>query len=489
MTLLWALLLSSADERVVKAGETLTLEADVVLGAADSLDVQGTPEKPCVVVGNGHAIRGAGRLRLAHAEIRGLGAAALVEGDKLVRESPAIDVRPTDVEITGCVFDASASIVLRLEGTSTARVVGNECRANAVVPVNKMVHLTRPFFAATGASAAPKVFRGNRVLRSNVQVTGPNWRIEDNLVVGLRAGIFAYGEGTLVRGNYVHVLMPRTPETPWWSQVSTFTTAKGALAEHNVIRDGEWIVRMVEGEFRYNVVCDINDHDLLQNGSTGRIHHNVFIAGKPDHPPGSMFACIAVVYKGPGIEIWNNTFDAGGTMNVPGVEVNPGGFVKSLRNNVFFNFAHGERYIKGAQAMIRPSWDETLPAEGPDRLGYADYNLFQGGRKNYALSVAGKTVRKDAGFGLHDIPKGGAVDAQADPKFQGPLPERFPFQDEDILSGRVTVAAMLARFREIYTPAAGSPLIDAGDPTDGPGADIGAVGAGAAHSEDLFGRR
>jgi hypothetical protein len=335
-----------------------------------------------------------------------------------------------------------------------------------------------------------------------VHVTGANWRIggdtdeDSNLVIGLRGGIFAYGEGTVVRGNYVHVLMPRTAEYPWWSQVSTFTTAKGALAEHNVIRDGEWIVRMIEGEFRYNVVCDINDHDLVQNGSTGRIHHNLFIAGKPDHPPGQMMACIAVVYKpaapGEGIEIWNNTFDAGGTMNVPGVEVNPGGFVKSLRNNVFFNFAHGERYVKGAQAMIRPSWEETIPTETPNRLGYSDYNLFHSPaakvKKNYALAVAGKTERKDAGFGLNDVPKGGAVDDQADPKFAGPIPDRFPFADEDIKDGRVTVSKMLARFREIYSPAPGSPLVDGGDPADGPGADIGAVGAGTAHADDRFGK-
>jgi hypothetical protein len=471
---------------VVRAGETLTLADDLVLGVADSLDVQGTAEKPCVIVGNGKSIRSAekwaGRVRIAHGELRGVG---------------GVDLRGEgEVLIERCDFNASGPVNLRLDGSARARFAHNLVRENSTVAVDKMVHLTKPAFSATGSSKAPKSFEGNRVYRSNVHVTGANWTVESNLVIGLRGGIFAYGEGTVVRGNYVHVLMPRTPEYPWWSQVSTFTTARGALAEHNVIRDGEWIVRMVEGEFRYNVVCDINDHDLLQNGSVGRIHHNVFIAGKPDHPPGSMFACIAVVYKPPtpdgGIEIWNNTFDAGGTMNVPGVEVNPGGFVKSLRNNVFFNFAHGERYVKGAQAMIRPSWEEPIPTGTPNRLGYADYNLFHSPlakvRKNYALAVEGKTERKDAGFGLNDVPKGGAVDEQADPKFKGPIPDRFPFDDEDIKAGRVTVARMLARFREIYSPAEGSPLLDAGDPADGPGADIGAVGGGTPHAGDRFGR-
>jgi hypothetical protein len=37
---------------------------------------------------------------------------------------------------------------------------------------------------------------------------------------------------------------------------------------------------------------------------------------------------------------------------------------------------------------------------------------------------------------------------------------------------------MLAKFREIYAPAEGSPLTGAGDPADGAGTDIGAVKAG-----------
>ena len=42
----------------------------------------------------------------------------------------------------------------------------------------------------------------------------------------------------------------------------------------------------------------------------------------------------------------------------------------------------------------------------------------------------------------------------------------------------MTVSKILARYREIYRPAEGSPLIDAGDPADGDGTDLGAVDAG-----------
>ena len=107
-------------------------------------------------------------------------------------------------------------------------------------------------------------------------------------------------------------------------------------------------MRFVEGEFRYNVITDIVDHDLMQNGSAGRVHHNLFLAGTSDSRQGSMGGCIAVIYPpqamGDGIEVVNNVFDGGGRLDVPGIEVAPGAFVKSVRNNVFFNFAHSAKY-------------------------------------------------------------------------------------------------------------------------------------------------
>jgi hypothetical protein len=177
---------------------------------------------------------------------------------------------------------------------------------------------------------------------------------------------------------------------------------------------------------------------------------------------------------------------------VPAIEVAPHAFVKSVRNNVFFNFAHKDRYHKRPQAMIRTIWNDEPTAEKPVRLGYADYNLFfnPGVRspRNYLLSVSGKTERKDAGFGRNDIPRGGRIDDQADPRFQGPIPKAFPFGDDDIRARKVGVSKMLAFYREAYTPTAGSPLIGAGDPADGEATNIGAVGSSKRSSEDRFGR-
>jgi len=476
-TLLLFLALASGDT-LVEAGKTLTLDADLVLSGGDSLTIRGTKDARCTLAGNGHSIRTAevwtGSIRIAACDLRGLG------GPK----AHAIDVRAAgkaEVSLDGCLFDESSSISLRTDGNSAATITNCTLLGNSTVVVDKAREKSLPILVARGSSSAPKVFQGNRVYKSHLEIDAPNWRIggdadpESNLLIGWRSGIFASGAGTVVKGNYIHVLMPRTAEFPWWSQVASFTSAKGALAEHNVIRDGEWIVQFVEGEFRHNVICDINDHNFLRNGSTGRIHHNIFFAGKPEHPPGSQGGCIFVVYAPKpgeeGVEVFNNVFDANNVLNVPGIEVNPNGLVKSLRNNAFIRFNHQEKFGNSAQAMIRPHFSEPLTTPLPARLGYSDYNLYHSpaakSHRVYGLGVAGK-AEKDDGFGKHDL-------VEIDPKFKGPLPDVFPFDDADIKSGKVTVSKMLARFREIYAPAEGSPLLGAGDPGDGAGTPIGPI--------------
>jgi hypothetical protein len=502
-------------DQVVEAGQTLALKTDLVLTGTDSLDIKGTPGARCTLTGNGHRIRSRGKwtgfVRIRHCDVRRLGAAATLtkDGHRIAAEFPALELTITgkgSLTVEHCVFDESAAVHVHTDGESTVTFRGNTILESTLARADKDVDKSLPCFVARGPSPARKLFQANRVYRSQARFAGPNWLVggdgdaDSNICIGIRVGLFGEGEGTVVRGNYLHLRMPITKEFPYYSQVSTFSTSKGALGEHNVIRDGEWIVRFVEGEFRYNLITDIIDHDLMQNGSTGRIHHNLFVAGKTDSRPGSMSGCIAVIYpptkSGEGIEIFNNVFDGGGWMDVPAVEVAPGAFVKSLRNNVFYNFAHKDRYYKGPQGMVRPSWNDAAAESKPARLGYADYNLFHSPRvktpRNYLLSVAGKAERKDAGFGLNDVPRGGAVNAQADPKFKGPIPTAFPFSNEDIKSGKVTVSRILAYYREVYSPAADSPLVGAGDPKDGEGTNIGAVGSAKKSAADrfgLFGRR
>jgi hypothetical protein len=500
---------AAAADRAVEAGQTLELTEDLVLSGTDSLDVRGTADRRCTLLGNGHRVRSrgdwTGSVRIRHCDVRKLGAPARLadDGRRIAAEFPALDLAITGkgaLVIEQCDLDECAAVHVRNDGESATTVRAITFRENTRARADKDVDKSSPCFLARGSSRPRKLFQANRIFRSQARFAGPNWLVggdtdaDSNLCIGLRVGLFAEGEGTVVRGNYLHLRMPITSEFPYYSQVSTFSTSKGAVGEHNVIRDGEWIVRFVEGEFRYNLVTDIIDHDLMQNGSTGRVHHNLFLAGRSDSRPGSMMGCIAVIYpprdRGGGIEIFNNVFDGGDRLDVPAVEVAPGAFVKSVRNNVFCNFAHADRYYKGAQGMIRAAWNDEAADTKPPRLGYADYNLFHSPEakspRNYLLSVADKVERKDAGFGKNDVPRDGAVNAQADPKFRGPIPMAFPFTDEDILAGKVTVSKILAHYRAAYSPGADSPLVGAGDPADGAGTSIGAIGSDK--DADGFGR-
>jgi hypothetical protein len=502
---------ANAAPLVVAAGETHTLKDDLVLDGSDVVDIQGTAEKPCTLVADRHVIRSGkkwtGSLKMTHCTIRELGGLP-----KRGKNGQITGPGPNAIDLTiggkgrfvveNCTFDACSAIRLQTNDSSGVIFRNNTILENSVVAISKDIGNSGDFFTATGNSKEKKLFQANFIPRGKVILRAPNWLVggdsdaDSNLFIGYRIGIVADGDGTIVRGNYFHLRMPITKEFPYWSQISVFTTGAAVVAEHNVIRDGEWIVRFVEGEFRYNVITDIVDHDLMQNGSIGRIHHNLFLAGTSDHRHGSMSGCIAVIYapkkKGGGIEIFNNVFDGGGRLNVPAIEVSPQAIVKSVRNNVFFNFAHSEKYFKRPQAMIRMSWNEEPKEEKPARLGYADYNLFYSpaakGKRNYLLSVAGKTERKDAGFGLNDIPRAGKIDEQADPRFKGPIPKGFPFTNDDIKARKVGVSKMLAFYREAYTPAEDSPLIGGGDPADGAGTNIGAIGAAKPSDQDRFGK-
>jgi hypothetical protein len=492
---------AEAAATIVQAGQTRALQEDLVLNGDDVLEIKGTAEKPCTLVGNQHQIRTGprwtGSIKIIHCTIQKLGEPAkrADNGQVTGPGAPAIDVKAVakaDVTIEHCTFDTCSAIHIQNDDNSVTAFRNNTVLENTVVAISKDIANSAHTFVARGNSKEKKRFQGNFIPRGKIVFNAPNWlvggdRDEDgNILIGLRIGIDAQGDGTLVRKNYFHLFLTGSKEFPYWSQVSVFTTGRGVIGEDNVIRDGEWIVRFVEGEFRNNIIMDINDHDLMQNGSNGRIHHNLFIAGPPKPHPGEMGGCIMVIYPpknpGEGIEIFNNVFDGGGRLAVPAIEVAPKAFVKSLRNNVFFNFAHGEgeRKYKGGHAMIRTGWGEDASKDKPARLGYADYNLFYSptakANRNYQLSVADKVERKDAGFGLNDVPRGGNVDAQVDPKFKGPIPKAFPFTDDEIKARKVTISKVLALYRDAYSPAEGSPLIGAGDPADGPGTNIGAIG-------------
>lgn len=476
----------------------LGVSEHLVLSGDDVLEVRGTKEKPCRIDANGQQIKTTsdwrGWIKVNHCEFRGLGSAKLAAldlaaygaGDKIVIENSA--------------FHACGAIHLANNDNSGTIFRNNIVHANSMVPVTNLPSESPPGFRATGRSPARKLLQGNQVFRSVVlfENTG-NWLVggdkdEDaNLFIGMRASLSIFNSTDVrVRGNYIHTEIPSFR----WSQVHAFSTnasCPGLIAEHNIIRHGQWVVRGLTGEFRYNLVLDADAHNFIV-GPAGRchIHHNIFARYCTVDP--NLNSSIAVIYKADDIQIYNNTFDGGGKdlarrWHVPAIEVGPNAFLASLRNNVFFN--HPTRFANGS-ATVRPGFTEKQTSPGPPRLGYADFNLFYNPdaaeKRNYALSVAGKTERIDAGFARNDLPAGGARDAQADPKFKGPIPDRFPFPDADLISRKVTVPQILAVYRDAYSPAAGSPLVNAGDPSDGPRLYIGAVGGGKGTPNDFFGR-
>jgi hypothetical protein len=191
-----------------------------------------------------------------------------------------------------------------------------------------------------------------------------------------------------------------------------------------------------------------------------------------------------------GIEVYNNTLDAGGKdMMLIGaaVAIDPGCFLASLRSNLVFHFPFSRN--DGGAAAVRPGITESV-VPPPVRLGYADYNLFfnpdASPPRNYAVSVADHTLRRDPGFGAKDARAGGPVDEQVDPGPLGFSGDCFPFSDEDIEASKVTVSKILAATRSAYSPTPNSAVLSAGDPADGAANFIGAVGDGTT-APDLFG--
>jgi hypothetical protein len=102
---------------------------------------------------------------------------------------------------------------------------------------------------------------------------------------------------------------------------------------------------------------------------------------------------------------------------------------------------------------------------------YSNYNAFYNPNAasstvNYAVGVVGATQGSST-FGSNDL-------SNTNPLFATP-PTSFPFNEEDIKSGAVTVQQVLNTYRSGYTLTTGSPLIGAGDPSDSVNRDIGAV--------------
>jgi len=354
-----------------------------------------------------------------------------------------------------------------------------------------------------GAGATFDVQRTTFAVSSGfvIQATGDlTFKFSDNVLVGPGAALRIDAQtatGIVVRGNYIHSTVPADG-----SVGSALLDARGngtMLVEHNILRGGNGVVGTFSGgELRYNLLGDPSGGAWVVIGSDAgaQVHHNIFVRNAR---PAQKVTGVSVVgpATNPTSAVYNNTIDGSGACYGPtsrAVAVDENAFLPSLRNNAIFGFPSDD----GAEntVLVGPGRNTTGALgmkgdPGPARLGYADFNLFYNlaaaTTDNYGISVANLTERHSAGFALGDPVAEDAKDQQVDPLLATPPPVVFPLADEVIVTRLVTVCQILGFYRALYAPGAGSLLIDKGDPSDGVGTDIGAVGAGTPAAADLFG--
>jgi hypothetical protein len=187
----------------IPPGETLELKEDFVLTGDDVLEINGTAEKRCTLVGNDFCIRSEGNwtgsIKLRHCDVKGLGAAVKFTEDKsrIQSEFPALRLvvgGKGSLVVEDCVFDASGAVHLQNDGESTTVFRNNTILENTLAHANKDIDKSRPCFVAKGNSRAKKLFQGNRIWRSQARFTGPNWLVggesdaDSNLCIGIRRG-------------------------------------------------------------------------------------------------------------------------------------------------------------------------------------------------------------------------------------------------------------------------------------------------------------
>ena len=422
---------------------------------------------------------------------------------------PGLDLQMAagaSVTIAQSTFETSTTLAFRALGDVAFVFRDNTLGATSLARVVKgSFEESRPAFSFDGlGNSAPLTFQGNHVLRSWVQINGKNWDIgglttaTGNIFTGTRGGLIISGEDLRIRGNYIHP----SGELAGWNQLAAFLgTGQGHLVESNIIRGGNWLVRgFGGGELRYNLLGDAYAVAWIQLDSNGgsQIHHNIFVRNNKLMENYEV-SIIRVLYDvvTPNATVYNNTIDGGGAcydVTWRAIAIDEGAFLQSLRSNAIVRLPMDGGLANSA--IVGPNQSRNFSMEvksdpAPVRLGYADYNLFDNPDAttidNYALGVQDKTERTSDGFALHDAHAMGAKDEQVDPLFAGPLPVEFPFSDDDVVSGAVSVCQILAFYRTLYTPMGSSPLVDTGDTADGSGNDIGAVGAGVAHPDDRFG--
>ena len=125
-----------AKKWIVAPGGTLSLDHDLLLSGDDALETNGTAEKPCTLVGNGHQIKTKGKwtghVKATHCTFRQLGKTQAVIKVPNPGTWPGFKIEDPDVPaiaMTGegkadwtlehCTFDECSFLVFTANGEST----------------------------------------------------------------------------------------------------------------------------------------------------------------------------------------------------------------------------------------------------------------------------------------------------------------------------------------------------------------------------------
>jgi hypothetical protein len=487
----------AADVTVAADGE-LTLVDDIILAGTDNFVAGADAGGTCHIHGAGHGIASAtgwtGSFTLRNCQVDGLG-----RSDLSALELNAVGAAA--IVIAGTTFSTSGAIDVGLADQASTTFRGNTIQDDSVVLAVVALADSTPAFHAQGNSTGAKLFQGNVIKKSRLMFQSTTgWLVggeqagDGNILVGTRAGIDLINANDMViEGNFSHTTIPMLD----WNQVKNITLGGGNIRVlHNVFWGFNWSTSIdATGEFAYNLIIDNIERGYgeIWNQAGAKVHHNLMVATRDnqDSPHGAyVIESHFIDGAAYSTEIYNNTFDGGGVC-VPAIEsavLIKGGVLGSLRSNVFADL----RVAGAAKALVRSDAEPDAGQAQFALLGYADYNLFYTPdspvKAAYSVSVVGHDSGT-AGAGQHDVsPTVTRRDDLDVPLFAQKIPRRFPFDEATIVAGTTTVCQVLAYYRQVYAPAAGSAMVGAGDPADGAGNFIGAIGPGGGAPGDLFGQ-
>jgi hypothetical protein len=452
-------------------GKTVVeLSADLVLSG--SMELNWTD---VVVKGNGHVVRSnsgyTGRVVINNAFVTGLAGFDNKIGMTVATSG--------GIEITKSVFEATAPLKLTANGSAPISIVDSEFRSSNYVTYESSDPNRSPILEISGNTSGTKTMKGTNVGAGIVKIVGMSgWQIggltdrEGNIFVGPRCVLeLESSPNAVIQGNYLH-----HDYYGGFSQGFNLIfngSTNAALAEHNVIRDASWPLQAFGGEFRYNLMIN-SGHDFIRSSQkNAKYHHNLFVHAQA---PNSGFDGAVLFYGGEsGVVIDNNTFDVGGDVaeyDAPAIVLSAANVsLTSLRSNIFTRFKNTIGW--NTRALV--AGDEGEGSIGTARVMAADNNAWHNPMATQTMNY------------LPGIVSGGSPnDVTGDPMFSGAVPEiPYKIAEGAIWTRKYGISGVLAYYRELYTPATGSPLIDKGH--GGAGNDIGAIGAGTTHADDKFG--